>query len=77
MSKEKQISDRRTEQYPDPVLRNIVEEEICFGEQRTVEEIARRVADRTHVDLVREFYEEALQLYVRKEHYLLARQAQS
>jgi hypothetical protein len=71
------MSDQRTKQYPDPVLRNIVEEEICFGGQRTVEEIARRVVDRTHVDLVREFYAEALELYIRKEHYLQARQAQS
>ena len=71
------MSHLNTDQYPDPVLRNIVDEEICFGGQRTVEEIARRVADRTHVDLMREFYLEALELYIRQEQYVQARQAQS
>jgi hypothetical protein len=64
-------------QYPDPVLRNIVAEEICFAGQRSVEDIARRVADRTHIDLMREFYLEALELYIRQEQYVQARQAQS
>lgn len=54
-------------EYPDPELRNIVVEELAFGQNRSMKEIARRVADRTHDDLMRKFYVEALERYISAE----------